>query len=218
MDPAAEARFESVVAELHDILVKTNEDVEGNCVYTNLTLERNDEYSSKRRNLYRLAKESRKICEIGFNAGHSASLLMMGSQTSYGAGAECVFFDLGQHRYTTLCFEKLKQMMPSVSTAMYLGDSRVLLPRWIEANKDQMGTFDMVHVDGGHSMDCAASDLLCAVLLTRPGGVIVVDDVDSKEILPVVNTWMLSGYLSIDLGYESTEYSPHVILRKALRT
>ena len=218
MNPTDAAEYEVHIDAIQRIIEECGEVLEGNCVYKNRTMKRINRFESKRRNLFKAASKAKRICEIGFNAGHSALLLAMASHKAFGADAELLLFDLGYHRYTRPCFEYLERSMGGkmAELKIHYGDSRVMLPLWIEENKEHLGTFDLVHVDGGHTKDCAASDLLCAVLLTRPGGTIIVDDIDSKKILPVVNAWTWAGKLRLDqeTGYEVTEVNPHTMLIK----
>jgi predicted O-methyltransferase YrrM len=195
---------------LEAIVRATGEDLEGNCVYENKTLQRNPLLDSKRRNYARAAAGTRRICEIGFNAGHSALEFLKVSPTS-----TYVFFDLCEHAYTQPCADYLQAVYQTPMTFVF-GDSRVTLPRWIQANPAALGTFDLVHVDGGHTKECATSDLLCAYLLTRVGGIILVDDINSKKIMPAVNAWMAQGVLQIDPTFEATSLYPHAVLRKVV--
>jgi hypothetical protein len=210
--------FERHVVALEEIIKRSGEVLEGNCVYKNQTLKRVNNLESKRRNLFRAGSKARRICEIGFNAGHSATILALASKRTFGAESEMVLFDLGFHSYTRPCYDYLQSAIGAGMSEfkIHYGDSRIMLPMWIEANKEHLGTFDLVHVDGGHTKDCAASDLLCAALLTRPGGTIIVDDIDSKKILPIVNAWTFAGYLRLDqeTGYEVSQRNPHTFLIK----
>jgi hypothetical protein len=89
-----------------------------------------------------------------------------------------------------------------------------MLPRWIQANPAAVGSFDVVHVDGGHSLECATSDLFAAYLLARPGGIIILDDIQNRDIISAVNVWMGEGLLNIDASFEVTALYPHAVLRK----
>jgi hypothetical protein len=218
MNPVDAEEFERHVVALEEIIKGTGEILEGNCVYKNQTLKRVANLESKRRNLFRAGSKAKRICEIGFNAGHSAAILALASKRAYGADAEMILFDLGFHTYTKPCYNYLQSAVGAgmAEFKIHYGDSKIILPMWIEANKEYLGTFDLVHVDGGHTRDCAASDLLCAALLTRPGGTIIVDDIDSTDIMPIVNAWTVTGYLRLDqeTGYEVSARNPHTFLIK----
>jgi hypothetical protein len=208
--------FESIVPILHEFIVASGEEPEGNCLYAHRTMDREEKLESKRTNLWRAGTEARKLCEIGFNAGHSAALLGLGSMERHGDHTELVIFDLAEHAYTRPCWEFLQDRYFSElrGCQFVAGDSRVMIPAWMELNRHHVGTFDLVHVDGGHTTECIVSDLFSAYHLARPGGRIIVDDINSTYIMPVVNLWMMSGLLEIDLGFEATSVHPHVVLTK----
>ncbi len=203
---------EDQVAGLEGIIRATGEILEGNCMYINQTLIREPKLDSKRRNLSRAAEGQRYIAEIGFNAGHSAILFLAASHSE----AHHIFFDLGDHTYTRPCADAIRQWYPEKNIQMVYGDSRVTIPRWIQTNPGALGTFDVVHVDGGHSAECATSDLFAAYMLAKPGGLIIVDDIQSSDILDAVNVWMTSGVLQIDPTFEVTAVHPHAMLRKVV--
>jgi hypothetical protein len=196
---------------LETIVRATGEVLEGNCVYENQTFQQSPLLASKRRNLARAAKGARRICEIGFNAGHSA-LEFLGAENT----ATCLFFDLGEHAYSEPCANYVQTQFPGRALEFIWGDSRVMMPRWIAANPAAIGTFDVVHVDGGHTSECATSDMFGAYLLTKPGGLLIVDDISSEDIMPAVNVWMRQGVLEIDPTYEVTALYPHAVLRKVV--
>lgn len=71
-------------------------------------------------------------------------------------------------------------------TAWFLdGDSRTLLPT-IPASPQ----FDLATVDGNHSAEGAASDLACVWPLLRPGGILVMDDVDRPHLRGVWDSFV----------------------------
>jgi predicted O-methyltransferase YrrM len=195
---------------LETIIRATGEALEGNCVYENLTFQQSPLLASKRRNLAKAAKGAQRICEIGFNAGHSALEFLEGSLTN----ATYVFFDLGEHAYSAPCANYIQSLYPTRILEFVWGDSRTRMPQWIAANPTAIGTFDVVHVDGGHTSECATSDMFGAYLLTKPGGILIVDDISSPVIMQAVNVWMRQGLLHIDPSFEVTKLYTHAVLRK----
>ena len=195
---------------LEHIIRSTGEVLEGNCVYENQTFRRNPLLDSKRANLVKAAQGAQRICEIGFNAGHSALQLLSNRSATH------LFFDLGEHKYSEPCANYIQSVYPDTAMQFVWGDSRTMIPRWIQANPAAIGTFDVVHVDGGHTPECATSDLFGAYLLAKPGGIIIVDDINSTEIMPTVNVWMRQGLLQIDPTFEVTKLYPHAMLRKSI--
>lgn len=210
MNPVDEYQYAMHVQQLEDIIRTVGEPLEGNCVYEHQTLNRNAGLAAKQRNLFRAAQGASRICEIGFNAGHSALLFVLAANPA----STFLFFDLGEHAYTRPATSYIQTRFPTMSLEFQYGNSLTQIPRWLEANRDQQGTYDVVHVDGGHTKECITSDLLCGYLLAKPGGLVIVDDLQDKGILESVNMWVREGYLVPVGGFEPTTVYPHVVLQK----
>jgi len=93
------------------------------------------------------------------------------------------------------------------------GDSTVTMPNWIDAHLGQVGTYDVVHVDGGHLQPCMLSDTRNADTLLRSGGIMIVDDTNCDYINMRVDTFVESGRY-VELALLKTAGYPHRILRK----
>lgn len=145
--------------------------VEGNLLYkhplTAIDSPLDPDFFEKRYNLFSLAKGKKSVLEIGFNAGHSAALMLIASPQ-----AEVVFFDLNFHKYTDPCFNFLKEKGYSVE--IFYGDSRESLPIYIENNKNKK--FDLIHVDGSHELQYASVDYLNVKKLCSSETIVVFDD------------------------------------------
>jgi predicted O-methyltransferase YrrM len=206
--------FEAICSDLETIIQICGEPLEGNCVYYHNTLTRFEQLKNKQTNLKTVAmynnRQGSKICEIGFNAGHSAALFMIHAQQ-----AEFTFFDLGEHKYTKPCYEYLRQKFPETQSKMIVGDSRLSLPLWMQSCREQLGTFDVVHVDGGHSESCAVSDLAAAIMLVRKGGIVILDDTNDPMIRTCFERWERAGVLERmpQLETPDTTYA-HIISRR----
>jgi predicted O-methyltransferase YrrM len=206
--------FESICSDLEIIIQASGEPLEGNCVYYHNTLTRFDQLKNKQTNLKTVAlynnRQGTKFCEIGFNAGHSAALFMI-----HAPRAEYTFFDLGEHKYTKPCYEYLRSKFPETQTKMVCGDSRLTLPLWMQSCREQLGTFDVVHVDGGHNESCAVNDLAAAVMLARKGGIIIMDDTNDPMILECFERWERAGVLERihQLETPDTTYA-HIVSRR----
>jgi predicted O-methyltransferase YrrM len=206
--------FDAVCKDLETIISSTGEPLEGNCVYYHNTLTRFERLKNKQENLKTVAmynnKKDAKFCEIGFNAGHSAALFMI-----HAPRAEYTFFDLGEHKYTKPCFEYLRSKFPETPAKMVFGDSRLTLPLWIQTCREQLGTFDVVHVDGGHSESCAVSDLAAAIMLVRKGGIVIMDDTNDPVLRKCYEMWESAGVLERmpQLETPDTTYA-HIVSRR----
>jgi len=96
------------INEIEKIILNSNTELEGNCIYIHKSLNKSNELVNKQKNLFNCGTIiEKRICEIGFNAGHSALLLILGSKCG---NYEFDIFDIGEHSYTKLCFEYLKNI------------------------------------------------------------------------------------------------------------
>jgi predicted O-methyltransferase YrrM len=161
----------------------------------------------KRKNLIELCVNKKKILEIGFNAGHSA-LFMLDSNPL----AEYVFFDLGFHKYTQPCFDYLESAFSNTPLSIYYGDSKKTLSDF-SSNAENVNSFDLVHLDGGHDTDTLVKDYYNSMLLLKKGGVIIVDDTDYPHINDFVNEQLESDNVQ-ELSLTPTER--HRILQKII--
>ena len=168
--------------------------MEGNCFYGHHQKDLNvfpELLMHKRINFVNLLNERyvKKMIEIGFNAGHSASIFL------HALPKDSIFlpFDLCEHSYTKECHEYLKSKHPQLQSIIE-GDSTITLPQFIRTNPSEVGTYDVVHVDGGHSQAVCISDLNGAHLLLKSGGVLILDDTSIPEITAVIPAILNLGY------------------------
>ena len=188
---------------IRNILQHCGEPPEGNCFYYHESLEEFKELHAKRSNILYYAKDAKKICEIGFNAGHSAVLLF----ESAAKDAHILFFDLGNHSYMNPCYEYVKGEYPQTSN-LIVGDSRETFLAYLSDHPDEVGTYDIVHVDGGHEESVFLSDIKNAMKLVKKGGIVIVDDTQIHYIRKWVDDSAKDGLISIlehqlpTFGYE----------------
>lgn len=179
---------------------------EGNSFYHHQSIREYPELYNKQLNLFWCGKQTpARICEIGFNAGHSAMLLLMASSAT-----TFTVFDIGHHRYTQPCLNYIEHIFPQVAFEYIVGDSTLTMPTQMEGRQE---TYDLVHVDGGHSEFCAMSDMKHADILLNPGGIMVVDDTDAPQINGLVETYLASGKYEVVNVLKTFGY-PHRIIRK----
>jgi predicted O-methyltransferase YrrM len=183
---------------------------EGNCFYYHNSLQEFSELYTKQLNLFWCGKQATRICEIGFNAGHSSMLLLLGRNQD---PLQLTVFDIGQHRYTAPCFDYIKQSFSHVQFEYVEGDSTIAMPEWINANSERKSTYDLVHVDGGHSEYCASNDMKNADILLKIDGIMVIDDTDAPLINNQVDIYVASGRY-VELNVLKTFGYPHRIIRK----
>ena len=143
-------------------------------------------FEHKRRNLFKLAASAREILEIGFNAGHSAALMLLANPHSH-----ITIFDLAEHPYTIPCLEYLIEEFPGRIRKAILGDSRVTLPKFVRSADGQK--FDVIHIDGGHAENVLSSDFeWCSQLADHARGHKVVVDDDDYPVIHAFNRKMMA--------------------------
>lgn len=196
---------EIYLADIMNIVQQIGEPLEGNSFYHHQTLNRYSELLNKQINLYWAGKEAtKKVCEIGFNAGHSALLFLLGKENM---PLDFTIFDIGVHKYTKPALDYLKSQFTKVNFEYVEGNSIQLMPKWIENNLEKIGTYDLVHVDGGHSEECIVNDMKNSTQLVRVGGLLIIDDTNVSYISAEVDKYIQSGnFVEMDIlqttGYE----------------
>jgi hypothetical protein len=196
---------------LKQIVIDSNAVFEGNSFYLHATLNLYSELYTKQLNLFWCGKQAAtRICEIGFNAGHSTMLMLLGRDTS---ALDFTVFDIGHYSYTKPSLEYIKSQFQHVNFEYIEGDSTITMPAWINENKQLIWSYDVVHVDGGHSEHCILNDMKNADLLVKVGGIVIVDDTNAGHINNYVNLYLSSGkYREVDV---LTTYGyPHRIIQK----
>ena len=203
--------IEYTLCDLLEIINSTGDILEGNCFYYHLSTNRFNELLGKQLNLFWGGQQGKtRICEIGFNAGHSAYLMLLGRENT---PLEFTIFDICEHKYVKPCLEYIKRVFNTVNFELVEGDSTKTMPTWIESHPDMEGMYDVVHIDGGHTEECIVSDLFNAKRLVKKGGILIIDDTNNPIINKKVDELLMEkGYEEITLfstvGYE------HRMIRK----
>lgn len=107
----------------------------------------------------------RSVGETGFNGGHSAFAF------AYLGAESITSFDLMEHPYVAPASEMLKKRFPSTSFNLIGGDSTQTVPQYSITSG-----FDLVFIDGGHSLEVAKSDVISMHKHAQEGSIVVVDD------------------------------------------
>ncbi len=160
-----------IINNLLPIIYNCNEPLEGNIFMLNRTTDFTDMYINKVKNLcsFVLNPNVKNIMEIGFNSGFS-TLLMLISNPSL----KITCYDLGNHSYTIPCFQKIKETFGD-RINLIIGDSRETLLNDVEK-------YDLIHIDGGHELEVAESDIKQSHRLSRIGSVLIFDDYDLEHL------------------------------------
>jgi hypothetical protein len=199
----------------------TDSEIEGNYFFS-LSSDGSDKITLKYKqaNLYFCSYNSDlNICEIGFNAGFSSLLLLLARKNI--KSTNLLIFDIGEHKYVKPCLEYIKNNFENnnndIKTSInYIeGNSITTVHDFINNNSSLIGTFDLIHIDGGHTYECILNDIKNADILLKKNGVIIIDDTNIDFIDKLVTQYILSeNYIEIFLFDLSKCLSPHRIIKK----
>ncbi|CAE8586432.1 unnamed protein product [Polarella glacialis] len=127
-----------------------------------------------------------RMCQIGFNAGHSATALLDQAPT----GSVLLSLDLGRHSYT----QPLEKLVAKFAEErgqthiLLLGDSAEMMPRFKHIE------FDLIFIDGNHSYEAVKLDFLLCLQMARPDTVVLLNHVftDMLEGVGPTKVWLES--------------------------
>ena len=166
------------IKNLSVILKNIGEKIEGNMICDikpdNYVINNNIE---KIKNIFNLVKNKKKICEIGVNACHSLLIMLLSN-----SDAEYQLFDLGYHKYTSKCLEYIKNIFPNTKINMIYGNSVNTVSDFLKNNIDENYSFDICHIDGGHTPDIFIHDYENSKKIIKNDGLIVFDDYNFYDI------------------------------------
>lgn len=196
--------IKSYVTEIHKIIEKSGEVPEGN-VYTNhqSLIPLKNEQCFKQINLWNLGAEAENIMEIGFNAGHSAVIML----TNKGKQKTITFYDINHHKYTQPCYEFVKSKFPHIKFEAIWGDSLITLPL-------AHGQYDLIHLDGGHRLEHITNDIVNSLRLLKAGGTLIVDDTQDKIIDLICDMTKNLGLVEERGDTQGTKGYTHRIFKK----
>ena len=118
-----------------------------------------------------------QICEIGFNAGHSALYWLASSNRT-----KLLSFDLGSHDYAKVMAGFMTSAYPGRFEIVW-GDSTKTVPEFVKTSKVSGKTLscDVIVVDGGHSYEIAIADLRnMQAFAMSPRHLLLMDDMPCK--------------------------------------
>ena len=166
------------------IIKNCGELLEGNIFMLHHTTDYTDVFLNKAKNISNLVlnKNIRNVMEIGFNAGFSTLLMLL---TNSNIHITC--FDLGEHKYTMPCYEKLKETFGE-RIKIIIGDSTKTLQNITEI-------YDLIHIDGGHSTEVACSDIINSYRLSKQGTILIMDDYDFGHLHYLWDSYIIKYHL-----------------------
>lgn len=191
---------EYVSNHLIPIVKSSGELLEGNIFFIHKTLNYDDRFISKVKNISNILLNKNIIhgvMEIGFNAGFSSLLMLITNPY-----IELTCFDLGFHTYMLPCFYKLRETFGN-RINLIKGDSVETLKNHLITNKK----YDLIHIDGGHSEFVATNDIENSYKLSKKGTIFIMDDTDFHELNVIWNNKVIEYKLeNINTTIDATEY------------
>lgn len=155
------------------IINSTGEKLEGNIFMLHETTNYTNMFFDKQVNFILASSKQyvNNVLEIGFNAGFSALLMLISNPNMK---ITCV--DICCHKYTLLCFDKMKEIFGD-RINLLCGSSVDVLPT-LFGNQ-----YDMIHIDGCHLVNIAELDIKNSLQLCKPGTILIMDDTNDIELL-----------------------------------
>ena len=105
-----------------------------------------------------------------------------------------IVFDICDHSYSIPCANYLSLKHPQMKH-LYAGDSRKTLPTYIQLHPEEKESYDLIHIDGGHSQDILSSDLFNSDYLLKKGGILILDDTQLGEMQLFIPILLEKGYV-----------------------
>jgi len=187
---------EYINLHLLPIINNCGELLEGNIFMFHHTTNYTDLFLNKTKNISNLVlnKNIKNVMEIGFNSGFSALLMLLSNPKM-----NLTCFDLGEHKYTLPCYEKLKETFGE-RIKIIIGDST-------ETLKTVHDMYDLIHIDGGHSVEVADSDITNSYRLSKQGTILIMDDYDFDHLHELWDSYIIKYNLKkLDINLYD---SPH---------
>jgi len=170
----------NLIKQLNEI---AGRDQEGSLCYLHTYVPKHhgfwDNFEIKRKNIVAIACKYNIITEIGFNAGHSAALMLTANPD-----LKLTSIDIGSHSYTVPCATIIQNHFPNRLT-LIIKDSKKI-------GRSEIEHSDVVVIDGGHQFEDCLADIATCVAYCRPGTLIVVDDYASPQIVKAVDQFSSS--------------------------
>jgi len=145
----------------------------------------------KRQNLAKLSTQVDAIVEIGFNAGHSALLMLTANPSLLYRGV-----DIGSHSYVKPCSEYLKSQFGN-RFDLTIDSSITVMPNIFDIYPELEGKVIGWVIDGSHEIDFASEDLKNVVNLSKVVDTIVMDDTDYRPLRELVENYVANGQIDI---------------------
>ena len=164
-----------------------------------------DHFLNKAKNISNLVlnKNIRHVMEIGFNSGFSTLLMLL---TNPNIHITC--YDIGDHTYTMPCYIKMKETFGD-RIEIIIGDST----KTLSFVRD---TYDVIHIDGGHSTEVAESDIQNSYRLSKDGTLLIMNDYDFYNLHGLWDSYVnLYKLVILDIHvYDSPHHDIRYVMNK----
>jgi Methyltransferase domain len=201
------------LTHIAELVKESGERLEGNIFFADLEDRYADEppdgaLAPARRNVWRAVRFKERLLEVGVNAGHSALLAL-----SSNPRLEYYGVDIMSHAYTAQCVDFLKGEFPG-RLHLFTGDSREVLP-WLVSRRAEL-SFDIFHIDGGHTDDVARSDVSNCIRIGsgERGRHILLDDIHASWIFDVYCEFVSRGDLTTETFFDDWEEAGRNVLAR----
>lgn len=178
--------------------------LEGNIFMFHHTTTYTNQFLNKAKNISNMVlnRNVQNVMEIGFNSGFSTLLMLLSNPHM-----KISCFDLGEHSYTMPCFNKLKETFGD-RLQITIGDSCQTLRQVNDV------TYDLIHIDGGHSTEVAESDIVNCYRLSKKGSILIMDDYDFPNLHELWDKYIrIYGLQELEIGIFA---SPHHDIKKVV--
>ena len=171
---------ESLIKELNQT---AGSNMEGNLCYLHEQVPENNEFHEafeiKRKNIIAIAERYNNITEIGFNAGHSAALMLTANPNLY-----LTSIDIGRHSYTVPCANIIQSYFPDRHKLIIKDSSK--------CDNVDIEKSEVVIIDGGHEFANCLLDIAICVAYCKSGTLIVIDDYNYPPITEATSRFLSS--------------------------
>lgn len=185
----------SVIEKIVRDSLSQGEMFEGNCFYYHNTFITDESFFPKHLNIMQVSKTGNNIVEIGFNAGHSALLMLAANKN-----AHIHAFDICYHPYTKPCIEYLNSQYNNRIT-LHEGNSHITLKDFVDTNPSYK--FDVLHVDGNHEYCHTNIDFFLSKRMSRPGAYCIYDDTGIQYIDFLWKGYIRDGHITESIMRDS---------------